>query len=290
MQGKPVFRFAPSPNGELHLGHAYSAIVGFEMAQRLGGRFLVRIEDIDLGRCREEFVSAIYEDLRWLGLTWEEPVLRQSKHFDDYRAAAQKLEALGLLYPCFASRNEIAIASENQQLGSDPDGSPLYPYLHKGLASDVFEARKNAGEPFATRIDMERAIAFAHKRLDGRPLTFTETGSGIPTTIEARPERWGDAIIIRKDIPSSYALAVVTDDAGQGVTHVTRGRDLYDATDLQRLLQVLLGFPEPIYHHHRLIEDGTGRKLSKSERDTSIRRLRAAGATPLDIRVMVGCA
>jgi glutamyl-Q tRNA(Asp) synthetase len=287
MTGSPVLRFAPSPNGPLHLGHALSALVGFDMARQLGGRFLVRIEDIDVARCREEHVAGIFEDLAWLGIAWEQPVLRQSQHFSVYSEAAQWLEAQGVLYPCFASRSEIWEAAAMGAL--DPDGAPLYPGLHKSLSRDEIEARIERGEPYALRLDMERALQEAARRLDGRPLTFTELDEHArPTVIGARPERWGDAVILRKDVPASYHLAVVVDDARQGVTHVTRGRDLYAATDLQRLLQVLLGLPEPLYHHHRLLTDAHGRKLAKSEHDTGLASLRAAGVTGQEIRTQVG--
>jgi glutamyl-Q tRNA(Asp) synthetase len=283
----PVFRFAPSPNGPLHLGHALSALTGFDMARRAAGRFLVRIEDIDVTRCREEHVSGIFEDLAWLGVAWEEPVLHQSQHFAVYVEAAQWLEGQGLLYPCFAARSEIEAAAAPGAV--DPDGAPLYPGLHKSLGHDEIESRLRNGERFALRIDMARALAKATERLGGAPLTFTEIGDdGVTEIIEARPERWGDAVIVRKDVPASYHLAVVVDDARQGITHVTRGRDLYAATDLHRLLQVLLGLPEPRYHHHRLLTDADGRKLAKSARDTGLGELRASGASAADVRRMLG--
>jgi glutamyl-Q tRNA(Asp) synthetase len=283
MTGLPTFRFAPSPNGPLHLGHALSALTGFEMARRMGGRFLLRIEDIDVARCREEFIAGIFEDLAWLGISWEEQVLRQSQHFAVYAQAAQWLEEQGLLYPCFATRAQIAEAAAGGPC--DPDGAPLYPGIDKGLSKEAIEARIGRGEPYALRLDMERALKAAKQRLEGRPLSFTELdANGTATIIEARPERWGDAVILRKDVPASYHLAVVVDDARQCVTHVTRGRDLYEATDLHRLLQVLLGVPEPLYHHHRLLTDEAGRKLSKSARDTDLASLRAAGVSPRDVR------
>jgi glutamyl-Q tRNA(Asp) synthetase len=284
---RPVFRFAPSPNGELHLGHALSALVGWEAARAAGGRFLLRIEDIDTGRARPEFVAAISRDLRWLGLDWEEPALVQSTRFAAYAAAARRLEATGLLYPCFATRAEIEAAATSG--GKDPDGAPLYPGLWKGRSAAEIAQRKAAGEPFALRIDIDRAIATAKVRLAGRPLTFTELGEdGRPQIIPAEPALWGDAVILRKDVPASYHLAVVVDDAWQGVSHVTRGRDLYAATHLHRLLQVLLDLPEPLYRHHRLITDVDGRKLAKSARDAGLRSLREAGATPADVRRLVG--
>jgi glutamyl-Q tRNA(Asp) synthetase len=284
----PVFRFAPSPNGELHLGHALSALVGWEAAKAAGGRFLLRIEDIDTGRTRPEYVAGIFADLRWLGLAWEEPVQFQSTRFAAYAEAARKLEAMGLLYPCFATRAEIEAAASG---ATDPDGAPIYPGLWRGRPDADTAARKAAGEPFALRLDVGKALAAARIRLAGRPLTFTELGEdGQPLIIAADPALWGDAVIVRKDTPSSYHLAVVVDDAWQGVTHVTRGRDLFAATHLHRLLQVLLDLPEPTYRHHRLITDADGRKLAKSARDTSLRCLREAGVTPAKVRRMVGLA
>lgn len=287
MPGPPVLRFAPSPNGPLHLGHALSALTGFEMARRLGGRFLLRIEDIDIARCREEHVAGILEDLSWLGVAWEEPVLRQSQRFAVYAEAAQLLEAQGLLYPCFATRSEIAAAASGAAV--DPEGTPLYPGLHKDLGTSEIEARMAKGERFAMRLDLARAMEAAERRLGGRSLTFSELDeAGTPHVVAAHPERWGDTVLLRKDVPASYHLAVVVDDAVQGVTHVVRGRDLYAATDLQRLLQVLLGLPEPVYHHHRLVADGEGRKLSKSAGDTALAFLRKAGVPAEDIRRQLG--
>lgn len=283
-----VFRFAPSPNGYLHLGHAVSALDGFEKAQKSGGRFLLRIEDIDTTRCREDYVAAIFEDLSWLGLTWETPVLRQSEHFARYRAVADQLSALGLLYPCFATRSEIAAAALRDPIGFDPDGAPLYPGLHKGLSKSQIEKRMNDREPFALRLDMEKAMRAARDKLDRRPLTFVEIDEqGNRETVMASPGVWGDAIIVRKETPTSYHLSVVADDALQGITCITRGQDLYAATGLHRLLQVLLDLPEPDYSHHRLLTAADGRKLAKSAGDTSLRDLRAGGATPDAIRAML---
>jgi glutamyl-Q tRNA(Asp) synthetase len=285
----PVFRFAPSPNGGLHLGHALSACLGHDMARAAGGRFLVRIEDIDVGRTRPDLVEAIFEDLAWLGLSWDRPVLRQSEHFAVYRGAAQKLAAAGLLYPCFATRAEIASAAGPGAEATDPDGAPLYPGLHKQLPRAEVERRRAAGEPFALRLDMDKALPAADRLLGGHPLTFTEMhAEGRQKTIRALPARWGDAVIVRKDVPASYHLAVVVDDARQRVSHVTRGRDLFAATDLHRLLQVLLGLPEPVYHHHRLVTDEAGRKLAKSSGDTSLRSLRQAGLSPAEVRRRIG--
>lgn len=288
-----ITRFAPSPNGDLHLGHALSAITGFELAARETGRFLLRIEDIDIQRTRPEHVTHILDDLRWLGLTWEEPVLRQSTRFDAYRQAFRSLRDRGLLYPCFATRSEIDAAVAIDPTGTDPDGAPLYPGLCKNLAPAEIERRRANGEPFCLRLDMERALKAAHDLSSGAPLTFREwnTEPGAPPeTIAADPVRWGDAVIVRKDTPASYHLAVVIDDAMQGITHVVRGRDLYAATGLHRLLQVLLGLPEPIYHHHRLLLDTDGRKLSKSLRHTSLRTMRASGITPAGIRARLATA
>ena len=283
----PVLRFAPSPNGKLHLGHALSALVGFEMAERLGGRFLVRIEDIDTARSREALVSAIFEDLEWLGIRWETPVLRQSAHFADYQRAAGRLRARGLLYPCFATRTEIAAAADAAR--RDPDGAPLYPGLHKTLGAAEVARRTARGEPYALRLDMAAALETVRARSAGRPLTFVEIDTGgAERSIAADPARWGDAVIVRRDVPASYHLAVVVDDARQGVTHVTRGQDLFAATDLHRLLQELLGLPEPAYHHHRLIRDELGAKLSKSTGSTALATLRERGATAADVRRMVG--
>jgi glutamyl-Q tRNA(Asp) synthetase len=289
----PVTRFAPSPNGLLHAGHALSAILAHDTARDLGGRFLVRIEDIDVARARPEFVDAIFEDLAWLGLTWEQPVLVQSRHFADYLAAADKLIAQGLLYPCFASRAELAAAAASGADFSppiaDPDGGPLYPSLWKTAPQQAVAERISRGEAPALRLDMDAALRVAHAKLGDAPLTFTEIDAdGHALVIDAEPERWGDAVIVRKDVPASYTLAVVVDDARQGVTHVTRGEDFLAATGLQRLLQVLLDLPEPLYYHHRLIRWQDGRKLSKSNSDMGLRALRAEGATPSDICQAIG--
>lgn len=283
----PVLRFAPSPNGELHLGHALSAGIGYRMAKAAGGRFLVRIEDIDLGRTREDHVARILDDLAWLGFTWEQPVLRQSTRFEAYQAAADRLLAAGLLYRCRATRSEIDAVIANAPNLRDPDGAPLYP-------AAALRGRGHAGDaPAALRIDMGQAIQAVREKLGGRPLTFQELRepnllSGDVRTVEARPERWGDTVIVRKDTPASYHLAVVVDDAFQGVTHVTRGMDLFAATDIHRLLQVLLDLPEPVYHHHRLICGSDGLKLAKSLGSTSLASLRAAGARPEDVWARVG--
>lgn len=287
----PVFRFAPSPNGDLHLGHAFSALFTQEMARRFGGRFLLRIEDIDRERCRTEYEARIYEDLAWLGIEWERPVRRQSGHFADYAELLARLDALGVIYPCFASRREIAnaLAAADGPPATDPDGTPLYPGLYRSALPEAVASRMAAGEPFALRLDMDKAAALARAGVGG-PLTFTAfTPEGAESVCEARPERWGDVILARKDTPASYHLAVVTDDALQGVTLVTRGLDLLAATDIHRVLQILLGLPEPRYCHHRIIQNPAGEKLAKSRKDEGLRHLRAAGITAGAIRAMLGC-
>jgi len=289
----PVLRFAPSPNGELHLGHALSALINLDAARASGGRLLLRIEDIDLGRRRDIFVDGILRDIEWLGISWPQPVLHQSTRFDAYRLAAEKLDAMGLLYPCFATRAEIAAAAEP---GShDPDGAPLYrrshngPAAHNRLAAAEIARRKAAGEAFAMRIDMPRAMATARQMPGGETLSFREIDAeGNATVVGADPARWGDAVILRKDVPVSYHLAVVLDDAFQGVSHVIRGEDLKAATDIHVLLQVLLGLPALSYHHHRLMSDETGRKLAKSSKDQSLKTLRDKGASAADIRRLIG--
>lgn len=265
-----VTRFAPSPTGLLHLGHAYAAGFAFNEARKADGRFLVRLEDIDGTRVRPEFEAAIFEDLAWLGLKWEEPVRRQSDHLEDYRAALSRLEAMGLLYPCFCTRKEIQaeIASAGQA-PQGPDG-PLYPGLCRGLSGSEREERVAAGMPFALRLDVAKAMQLAG------PLTFLERSEG---TVTARPEIFGDVVLARKETPTSYHLSVVVDDAVQGITLVTRGEDLKPATHLHRLLQALLGLPVPEWHHHRLITDETGRRLAKRDNARSIRSLRESGWT-----------
>jgi glutamyl-Q tRNA(Asp) synthetase len=285
----PAFRFAPSPNGYLHLGHAYPALLNFDLARARGGRFLLRIEDIDAARCRPEFEAAIYEDLAWLGIGWETPVRRQSEHLSDYRAALEKLSGLGLVYPSFESRAEIAKMVAEREADSpwprDPDGAPLYPGAAKSLSPGERRRRLESGAPYALRLDMEAACASA-RDLDW--IEQSEGPDGESGQVAARPEGWGDVILARKETPTSYHLSVVVDDALQGITEVVRGRDLFWSTSVHRLLQHLLGLPRPCYRHHRLVLDGEGRKLSKSSAATGLRELRAAGATPADIRALVG--
>jgi glutamyl-Q tRNA(Asp) synthetase len=280
----PVFRFAPSPNGYLHLGHALSALLNADMARAAGGRLLLRIEDIDAARCRPEYEAAIYEDLAWLGIAWEEPVRRQSEHYDGYRAALARLEALGLVYPSFESRAEIAaLVAAREPWPRDPDGAPLYPGDAKAMPAPERKRRMAAGEPYALRLDMPAAMARTGS------LTWTEMDQGAAAANPAaNPAIWGDVILARKETPTSYHLSVVVDDAAQGVTDVVRGRDLFHATSVHRLLQTLLDLPAPRYRHHRLILDADGNKLSKSTAATGLRDLRAQGVTPADIRRLVG--
>jgi glutamyl-Q tRNA(Asp) synthetase len=281
MAMQPVFRFAPSPNGHLHMGHAYSAIYTAQWAERLSGRFLLRIEDIDLARSKPEFTAAIFEDLTWLGLAWEEPVWRQLQRFPAYAEAANRLRHNNLLYPCFCSRTEIAATST----GTDPDGAPLYAGTCRHLAPHEAADRIATGEQANWRLDT--GGAFARTGM----LTYTVAGptpADRPQIRYARPERWGDAVIVRKDTPTSYHLSVVVDDAAQGVTHITRGRDMEASTDIHVLLQALLGLASPTYTFHKLILDAEGKKLAKSKGSTSLRSLREAGWTPADVRRELG--
>lgn len=285
----PVFRFAPSPNGYLHLGHAYSALLNFDMARQANGRFLLRIEDIDAMRCRPEFEAAIYEDLSWLGISWEVPVRRQSEHFAAYREAVEKLSDRGLMYPAFESRADIARLVAERETSNpwprDPDGAPLYPGVAKSLSAESRRQLIAQGAPYALRLDMAAALAQVPD------LDWVEHGAGPggeTGIVTARPAAWGDVILARKETPTSYHLSVVIDDALQGVTHVVRGADLFWSTSVHRLLQSLLDLPQPDYRHHRLIHDAAGQKLSKSTHATGLRELRAAGAAPADVRRLVG--
>jgi glutamyl-Q tRNA(Asp) synthetase len=283
---QPVFRFAPSPNGHLHLGHAFSAMLNARLAAQIGGRFLVRIEDIDTVRCTEALVRDCLDDLAWLGLKWEEPVLRQSQRFPHYRAVADDLRGQGLLYPCFCSRNDIAQAP-GAAARRDPDGAILYPGTCRRLDRVQVEERIARGEPHALRLDMAEAI----RRIGAARLIQREFGGQLLdsiTDIRVGPAQWGDIVLVRKDIPTSYHLAVVLDDAAQGITHVVRGADLYEATSVHRLLQSLLGLAVPVYHHHALIRDDEGRKLAKSTMSTPIRKLRGEGVTPASIAERFG--
>jgi glutamyl-Q tRNA(Asp) synthetase len=285
----PAFRFAPSPNGYLHLGHAYSALLNFDLAERTNGRFLLRIEDIDTIRCKPEFEAAIYEDIGWLGIAWEQPVRRQSEHFAFYRDAIERLSAEGLMYPSFESRADIASLVARREADGpwprDPDGAPLYPGEAKSLSPAARQRLLEQGAPYALRLDMAAACARIGE------LSWTERGQGAngeTGEIEARPQAWGDVILARKETPTSYHLSVVIDDALQGITEVVRGEDLFWSTSVHRLLQALLGLRAPLYRHHRLVLDTAGAKLSKSIGTTGLRELRATGAAPVDIRRLVG--
>jgi glutamyl-Q tRNA(Asp) synthetase len=276
-----VTRFAPSPNGYLHLGHALSALTGFRAAREAEGRFLLRIEDIDLGRARPEFEQAIIEDLAWLGLDWEQPVRRQSEHFTDYALALAKLQARRLTYPCFCTRKDIeAEIARSPAAPHGPEGA-LYPGLCRHLPDAEQRRRLDAGEKFAIRLDVARATQLAG------PLRWHDRLKG---DVEADPASLGDVVLARKDIPTSYHLAVTVDDALQGVTLVTRGEDLFHATHIHRLLQDLLELPVPDYWHHGLIRDAQGVRLAKSKGAPALRDLRAAGMNADEVRALVDSA
>ena len=275
-----VTRFAPSPTGRLHLGHAYSALLAHDAARAADGRLILRIEDIDTGRCRAEHERAMLDDLAWLGLKWEAPVRRQSRHLDDYRAALDRLAALDLVYPCFCTRREIqAEIARSPSAPHGPDG-PLYPGTCRVLAADARATRLAAGAPYALRLDVAKAFDRA-----GAALSWVDAGAGLQGCDAGR---LGDVVLARKDVPTSYHLAVTSDDAAQGVTHVIRGQDLFHSTHVHRLLQALLDLPTPRYRHHRLIVDDAGQRLAKRADAPTLQALRVAGASPADIRRMVG--
>ena len=281
-----VTRFAPSPTGDLHLGHAWSAWQAWRRARDDGGRFLLRIEDIDTGRCRPEFETAIFEDLAWLGLEWEEPVLRQSGHFLRYRAAVAAIREQGLAYPCFCTRADIR--REIEAAGAAPHGPPVglpgnsqepmvglrYPGTCRGLTAAEQQARIDRGDPHAWRLDTAAAVA----RSD--PLTWRDETAG---EVAADPAVFGDVVLARKDTPTSYHLAVTVDDAWQGVTLVVRGRDLFAATHIHRLLQAILGLPAPVYRHHALLLDAAGKRFAKRDRALTLRALRDKGLSPAEV-------
>jgi len=307
-----AFRFAPSPNGYLHLGHAYSALLNLDLARDCNGRFLLRIEDIDMGRARPEYEAAIYEDLAWLELDWERPVRRQSEHFGDYARALERLDAMGLIYACDCKRSDIArVAAAKPDWPRDPDGSPLYPGTCR------IKPRRAAREVLAQggaalRLDMRMASTLAGQGIAWREFGALPSSSGRGAAddlvqaashergsarcarndqgriVRADPARWGDVVLARKDTPASYHIAVVVDDALQGVTDVVRGRDLFEATSLHRLLQRLLDLPAPDHLHHGLVLDEKGEKLAKSVASTALRDLRAQGWTPADVRRRIG--
>jgi glutamyl-Q tRNA(Asp) synthetase len=292
-----VTRFAPSPTGLLHLGSAFSALVAWRRARESGGRFLLRLEDIDPARCRPQFADAILEDLTWLDIDWDGEVRVQSQHFAEYRSTLDALRARGLLYPCFCSRTDI---HQSATAPHTPDGAPRYPGTCRGLSEDERTARIAAGERHALRLNMQSALAsntplpqageVGERREPGEgaakcpvPLTFEEAGEG---TIPCHPEQFGDVVLARKDAPASYHLCVTHDDAVQGVTLVTRGADLKPATHLHRLLQSLMGWPTPTYAHHELLTDATGRRLAKRDRAATLRDLRARGHSPAEVRAL----
>ncbi len=288
LRQKPKFRFAPSPNGALHLGHALSAILNHEMAAKAGGDFLLRIEDIDQARCTPDFEAGIYTDLSWLGLDWQEPVRRQSEHFPAYHDALQTLIERGLVYPAFLTRGEVkarvaALEASGSPWPRDPDGTPLYPPGDRDRSGAERQRLLASGMRHAWRLDMERALAMV-----GAPLRWQESGDGERGAILANPSAWGDVVLSRSDAPSSYHLSVVVDDAVQGITHVVRGLDLFHATSIHRLLQRLLGLPEPLYHHHRLLLGSDGKKLSKSMSDTGIAEWRGQGFSAAELRRRIG--
>ena len=283
----PVFRFAPSPNGHLHLGHAYSALLNQQMASETGGRLLLRMEDIDRERCTPALEQSMLEDLHWIGFEWEKPVRRQSEHFGVYQEALDRLINMDLVYPAFLSRSDIKreierIAGDKDNWPRDPDGALLYPPTDRQLSTRERVHRISEGGPFSWRLNMDLALEHI-----GEPLFWSELAPE-KHAVEAAPRAWGDVIIARKDMPTSYHLSVVIDDALQGITHVVRGKDLFHATSVHRLLQRIFDIEPPVYHHHALILDHDGEKLSKSRKDTSLRSLRQEGVTREEIRAMVG--
>ncbi len=275
-----VTRFAPSPTGLLHLGHVFSALTAYRAAREASGRFVLRIEDIDLTRCKPEFEAAIYEDLRWLGLDWETPVRRQSEHFDDYEAALATLQEKGLVYRCFKTRKDIL-----DEIARAPHLSPRGPegpaYVGAPLPAAQEQALIDEGAPYAWRLSMTAAKDCLGRQWN--ELSFTEVTPDGPRAVNATPEIFGDAVVARKDNGTSYHLASVHDDALQGVTHVIRGEDLYHAAHLHRLLQVLLDLPEPVYRHHRLLTDEKGRRLAKRDKAATLQAIRDSGAEARDV-------
>ena len=290
MDTPTVTRFAPSPTGHLHLGHAHAALFAWDQAHARGGRFLLRVEDIDKGRCRAEFESDLLDDLVWLGegldgFGWEQPLRRQSDCMADYEQALARLDHMGLLYPCFCTRTEIRAEIEAAvSAPHGPDG-PLYPGLCRGLGPEQRQARRQGGESYALRLDMAKAITLAGKMAGGGGLEWQDVGKGV---IAARPELHGDVVLARKDVATSYHLAVTIDDHNQEVSLVTRGEDLFAATHVHRLLQALLGLNVPDYHHHGLIVGPGGQRLAKRDRAATLRALREDGVTPAAAREMAG--
>jgi glutamyl-Q tRNA(Asp) synthetase len=275
-----VTRFAPSPTGYLHRGHTFSALTAYRAAQEAGGRFLLRIEDIDAIRCRPEYDAALFEDLAWLGLDWETPVRRQSEHLVDYHAAIETLRQRGLVYRCFKTRKEIDIGRAPHE--------PAVPFVGAPLSADEEAERLERGEAFAWRL----SLAAARERLGGfETLTFLEGGAGPDGetgVIQARPETAGDIVLARKDVGVAYHLAVVHDDALQGVTHVIRGQDLFEAAHIQRLLQALLDLPTPTYRHHGLLVGPDGKRYAKRDKAQTLRELRTSGLSAAELRSELG--
>jgi glutamyl-Q tRNA(Asp) synthetase len=272
-----AFRFAPSPNGRLHLGHALSALLNRDLARALDARLLLRIEDIDPQRTREDFVDGIFKDLDWLGFVWERPVRRQSAHMAEYGAVLDRLDRDGLVYPCFCSRAEIAAkVAFKPDRPRDPDGAPVYPGTCRELSQGERERRIRAGDPHVRRLDMAAALA----RIGATPTWREWDGAGGVVDAGLDAAAWGDVVLARRDVPTSYHLSVVWDDAVQGITHVVRGRDLYASTAVHRVLQTLLELPAPLYYHHALLLDAEGAKLAKSRASRSLESLRARGDPP----------
>jgi glutamyl-Q tRNA(Asp) synthetase len=272
-----ITRFAPSPTGKLHLGHAYSALFAYEAAKRSGGKFLFRIEDIDASRCRPEFVAGIIEDLRWLGVDWEGPVRVQSEHMNDYLSALSRLDEMGLLYPCFCTRGEVA--AEAAAVGNAPHGlGAVYAGTCKNLSASEREDKMRE-RSFVLRLDTEKAGSMAGK------LSWRDAGRG---EICANPQIFGDVVLARKDVKTSYHLSVAVDDALQGITLVTRGEDLFESTHVHRLLQALLGYETPEYHHHKLLLDAAGKRYAKRDNSVTLRHLREIGKSPDEVRMMAG--
>lgn len=275
-----ITRFAPSPTGHLHKGHAWSALTAYEKALNENGKFLLRIEDIDFNRCSRGDTAQILEDLAWLGIEWDKPVRIQSEHLADYTAATKSLQDQGLLYPCFCTRKDIQ--REIEAAGHAPHGSegPLYPGTCRRLSEDERRARIASGEPYALRLDLSKAL-----EIIGSRLTWQDSIHGEQI---ARPEELGDAVIVRKDIGTSYHLAVVVDDGLQGVTDIVRGVDLFESTHLHRVLQQLLDLPAPVYHHHKLLTDDEGRRLAKRDKSITLKRLKGSGVSAAELKKELG--
>jgi len=296
IMSRPVFRFAPSPNGHLHLGHALSALLNRRAADRLGGNLLLRLEDIDQTRCTPELEAELFEDLAFLEIAFDGKAVRQSERFYLYREVLDRLDEMGLVYPAFLTRAEIKAFVSRHEAETrtpwprDPDGAPVYPGDAAVLSAAEIRNRQNAGAPFALRLDMRAALTRVGEALTWREAASegSELESDAHQVIRADPMAWGDVVLARKETPTSYHLSVVVDDACQDITDVLRGQDLYHATSVHRLLQVLLGLPEPVYRHHRLVLGPDGRKLSKSSRDTSLRELRDQGIGLAGITARIG--